>query len=108
MAKKAVLASVLSWLACGGSRHASGVTYYAGWGSYNLPVHPQHEISELKARSSRVYYKAVYDARGLLIVFEKFGNDGASWRHDYEYDKEGDPVRATISEPGREPVVREL
>ena len=108
MARGVLIASVLSWLSCASVRHAPGTAYYESFGGYNLPLRPIREISEEDARRAPTHYKATYDQRGHLVALEKWHNSQLVFRHDYEYAVNGDPIRAKVSQPGRETVVRDL
>jgi hypothetical protein len=104
-----LLAALLSWLSsCGGQQHPPGVAYYKGFRGYNLPWRPTGEISESAALSTGTYIRATYDQRGLLVTFEQLVRGKLWFRHDYEYDADGDPVRARISGSSGKTVVKDL
>ena len=102
-----MLGSILAWLGCG-TAHAPGVAYYKTFSGYDLPWKPRRETMEAEALRLTAYLKVTYDQHGRMVVLEKWLRGKLWFRHDYEYDADGEPLRVTISHPGHEPVVRDL
>ena len=79
------------------------VRYFLSYRGVRLPLALADELEPAALQHRGTYFRAHYDAAGLLIRCEKLVYGEVELEHVYEYDPRGQLTVATVTAAGDEP-----
>ena len=70
--------------------------YFLSYSGVKLPLQLLEELQPDALRNRNTYFRARYDAAGLMLRCEKIVYGEVEMRHDYRYSADGTLLQATI------------
>jgi len=74
-----------------------GPYYFEGWTTYQIPFHPEKEITPDKAKLLRAYYIAYFNEDKKLTSFTKYLDGKLEFSDKYIYNSKGSLVRREMT-----------
>lgn len=84
---------------------SSCTRYFLSYNGVSLPLALTGELQPAAIVNRGTYFRAQYDARGRLVLIEKFVYGEVELEHVYEYDNAGRLQMARVTQSGEDPQV---